>query len=299
MQYVATDDPVPLAADDFRREHMLLSPSVFFWPDGEPEAFVPPSDLIEKDAWGHVMGLATHVALESSGYAGSVTGRLDQLHSDWVFSWPDPGVAPFINYPSLIAGEEFDALVFNALYGYYRQAISCLRVALETLTMAAGFAVGGDMAAFQAWQNGRMEAKFGRARVQLRDSADGHRIDTAASPESIFGDADDAWLNSRYKRLCDYTHSRAGHETAASGKAMDRCSYPAPSRPSNVSSVRPSHSAISFSDWPGPHTHPAKDSPLSCRVLQQAGLSTGQYFRPGCSSTAHLLTPPVSNRMRH
>jgi len=33
---------------------------------------------------------------------------------------------------SLLAGEEFNALVFNALHGCYRQAIGCLRNAMLT-----------------------------------------------------------------------------------------------------------------------------------------------------------------------
>ena len=117
-----------------------------------------------------------------------------------------------MDYPALIAGEEFDALVFNALHGYYRQAIGCLRISLETLTMAAAFATTTDTESFEAWQAGTLEAKFGRARVLLRDSAEGRQIDVAASPASVFGDADNSWLNARYKRLCDYAHSRAGHD---------------------------------------------------------------------------------------
>lgn len=115
-----------------------------------------------------------------------------------------------MEYPSLIAGEEFEALVFNTVHGFYRQAISSLRVALETLVMAAGFAVTGDLASFQAWQHGDLEAKFGRARVLLRDSVEGRAIDVAAGPGGVFGDADSSWLNARYKCLCDYAHSRAG-----------------------------------------------------------------------------------------
>jgi hypothetical protein len=205
-------DRVPLPDSDFRRERVLLSPSVFFWPDGEPDEWAPHKDMINRGAWDGIVGLATHVALMSSGYAGSVFTRLNQLNGDWTSSWPDPGNAPFMDYPVLIVGEEFDALVFNALHGYYRQAIGCLRVALEVLATAAAFAVTGDTTAFKAWQEGRIEAKFGRARVLLRDSAEGHRIDAAMSPGSVFGDADDSWLNVRYKRLCDYAHSRAGHD---------------------------------------------------------------------------------------
>lgn len=203
---------IALPGTDFRRERTLLSPSVFFWEDGEPDMWAPPDDLIDRGAWDHVMGLATHVALESSGHAGSTISRLNQLSSDWTASWPAPGSAPFMDYPVLIAGEEFDALVFNALHGYYRQAIGCLRVALENLAMAAAFAVAGDSKSFQSWQQGNLEVKYGRARILLRDSTEGRQIDGFASQTSVFGDADGSWMNARYKRLCDYAHSRAGHD---------------------------------------------------------------------------------------
>lgn len=189
-----------------------MSPSIFLWSNGEPDEWPQHDDPMDREAWDHVMSLATHVALATSGYAGSQMTRLNQLNSDWTFSWPEPEAAPYTNYPSLIAGEEFDALVFNAMHGYYRQAIGCLRVALETLVMAAGFAVTNDKTGFDTWQSGHLEAKFGRARVLLRDSADGQSIDSACASESIFGDADTAWLNAWYKRLCDYAHSRAGHD---------------------------------------------------------------------------------------
>jgi hypothetical protein len=205
-------DHVPLDGNDFRRERTMLSPSVFFWAEGEPDVWPPHTDKIDSESWNHIMGLATHVALESSGRAGSVIRRLNQLNSDWIFSWPNPDTAPFMEYPALIAGEEFDALVFNALHGYYRQAIGSLRVSLETLVMAAAFAVINDTASFNAWQKGDLEAKFGPARVLLRNSPEGRRIDAAAQPNSVFGDADGSWINARYKRLCDYAHSRAGHD---------------------------------------------------------------------------------------
>jgi hypothetical protein len=212
---MTTDNHITLPGDDFRRERTYLSPSIFFWPNGEPDEWPPPTDLIDCESWDHITSLATHVALASSSYDGSSIARMNQLHSDWVFSWPAVDTAPFMNYPALIAGEEFDALVFNALHGYYQQAIGCLRVALETLCIAAAFAVTTDTASFDAWQAGKLEGKFGRARVLLRDSTEGSRIDAATTPGSVFGDTDDSWLRSRYKRLCDYVHSRAGHDNGA------------------------------------------------------------------------------------
>ena len=48
----------------------------------------------------------------------------------------------------------------------------------------------------------------------LRDSAEGKQVEAAAAPESILGDADTAWMKSRYKRLCAYAHSQAGYNNA-------------------------------------------------------------------------------------
>jgi hypothetical protein len=199
---MSDSDKVSLLDDDFRRERTMLSPSVFFWENGEPNDWPQHADLIDPKSWEHVMGLATHVALESSGHMGTVVARLNQLNIDWTFSWPEPNVAPFMDYPALIAGEEFDAFVFNALHGYYRQAIGCLRVSLETLAMAAGFVVTNDTVSFNAWQEGNLEDKFGRARILLRDSPDGRQIDAATYPGSVFGDSNDSWINKRYKRSC-------------------------------------------------------------------------------------------------
>ena len=56
-------DQVPLDENDFRRERTMLSPSVFFWAEGEPDEWSPHTDKIDSKSWNHIMGLATHVAL--------------------------------------------------------------------------------------------------------------------------------------------------------------------------------------------------------------------------------------------
>jgi hypothetical protein len=70
--------------------------------------------------------------------------------------------------PALLAGEEFDALVFNAMHGYYRQAIGYLRNALEILTVAAGLALTNNQALYVAWRAGQ-EISYGQAVAWLRD----------------------------------------------------------------------------------------------------------------------------------
>lgn len=209
------EDAIDLPSDDFRRIRRYLAPWVFFWPDGdEPKTYPPPSDLVSRNAWDGVNDLPTDVALRSSSYEGSVIERLHQLESDWVFSWPDLGDAPFMEEVALLAGEEFDAVVFNALYGWYRQALGCLRNALETLVIASALAVRNDKSKFDEWRAGTREVKFGNARELLRDSAAGKQIESDAASESVFGDADTAWVKDRYSRLCAYAHSQSGYNNA-------------------------------------------------------------------------------------
>jgi hypothetical protein len=115
---------------------------------------------------------------------------------------------------SVLAGEEFDALVFNAVHGYYRQAIGCLRNALETLMVAAGLAVTGNEPLFDKWRKVGQEIGFGQARAWLRDSLEGAHVDADSAPASVFGDEDTSWAKARYARLCAYAHSQAGYNNA-------------------------------------------------------------------------------------
>jgi hypothetical protein len=213
---VKDEDGVDLQDGDFRRLRRYLAPHLFAWPgeDNEPETYPPPTDLVPEEQWDHLMILPTDVALKSSSYEGSIVSRLARLDSDWIFSWPEPGEAPFMDEVSLLASEEFNALVFNALHGYYRQAIGCLRNALETLITAAGLAVTGNHELFNRWRNGEQQIAFGQARAWLRDSTLGRQVESDAAPHSVFGDGDSSWTKSRYARLCAYAHSQAGYNNA-------------------------------------------------------------------------------------
>jgi hypothetical protein len=152
------------------------------------------------------MDLPTDVALRTSSYDGLVVARLADLHSDWIFSWPDVGEAPYMEEPALLAGEEFDALVFNALHGCCRQAVGCLRNALEILAVAVGLAVTNNQALYAARRHGQ-EISYGQAVVWLCDSQAGQQIN-AAAPNVVFGKDDTTWAKVA-------TRSSAGTPTAA------------------------------------------------------------------------------------
>jgi hypothetical protein len=186
----------------------------FFFGGQEGETWPPPTDLIDEESWDGVMTLPTDVALRSTSYEGTLVGRIERLNSDWTFSWPEVGAAPFMDEVSLLLGEEFDALVFTAAHGYYRQAIGCLRNALEMLVVAAGMAVTANEDLFTKWRRGGAIVGFRQARGWLRDSPQGARIDRDAGPHSVFGDVESSWTRSLYARLCAYAHSQAGYNNA-------------------------------------------------------------------------------------
>ena len=98
--------------------------------------------MISEETWHELMDLQTDLLLQTNRLrripdASTAPGGCRLIWASPV----DPGSAPFMHAPGLIAFEEFDAAVFNAIHGYYRQAFNCMRNALETLAIAAGLDV--------------------------------------------------------------------------------------------------------------------------------------------------------------
>jgi hypothetical protein len=195
--------------EDFRRERALFSSELFADPGTGHN--LPATDLVSQDAWTGMIDLPTDVLLRTTFHEGSAVDALWRLGSMWIFLTPvEENEAPYVSEAALLAHEEFDALAFIALHGYYRQALGCLRNALEVLTIGAGLAVTGNSELFTRWRNGH-DVPFGNARDMLADSAEGQRFDALAAPAAIFSRAvPDAWLGRLHRRLCGYAHSGAG-----------------------------------------------------------------------------------------
>jgi hypothetical protein len=204
------DDLLPLPAGDFRRVRSYLAPHAYAtWNEGDPDRWPPPDDLIGEGDWDNVIQLATNVLLKTTSCAGSWVSRLNKLVCDWIAAIPVGDAAPFMSAPSYIAYEEFDAVIFNAVHGYFRQALGCLRNVLEVLAAAAALAVTNDATKHEAWQAGTEEVPMRDARRLLENSRAGVAIDAAVTPK-IFGDDKTHWLKRRYKTLCGYTHGGPG-----------------------------------------------------------------------------------------
>lgn len=197
---MSNKDRVKLPKEDFRRHRALLAPHLFADPrDGHD---LPPTDLVSRDAWKGIVDLPTDVLLRATSHEGSTVDRLHAVCSAWIFSIPmEETEAPYVFEAALLAHEEFDALAFIAAHGYYRQALGCLRNALEQMTVGAGLAVTQNAALFSRWRNGE-ELKFGNARDWIAASTEGQRLDNLAAPFAIFAESGpDPWLASTAVRV--------------------------------------------------------------------------------------------------
>lgn len=204
---------VPLPEGDFRRGRVLLPPEAFALAEG-PDP--PIDDLVSKQVWNHLIQLADDVALRTTNWQGSTTDLINRISAQWLFAVPiEPIGAPFAPEPALLTSEEFQALEFIALHGYYRQALGCLRNALETMTHAARYAASGQALEFWRWRKGDLEPKFGSSRASLLLSKAGGEIEQAVAPGSVFGTLErHGWLAGLYRRLCSYAHSQGGSNNA-------------------------------------------------------------------------------------
>ena len=204
-------DRVRLKRLDFRRTRAFFAPHVFALGGDVPDP--PPTSLVEVEVWRHAMDLPTDVALRTSSYGGATIGRMAALSSAWLFSLPDPGRST-VEEALLPAYEEFEALIFNAIHGCYRQAAGCLRNAFELMTHAAAFVATGNQQGLEDWRDGLIEPTVGNSRAEIFRSPLGVQIEALVAPASIFSSVSTAWSKRLYRRLCGYAHSRSGYQNA-------------------------------------------------------------------------------------
>jgi hypothetical protein len=156
-----TYDP-KLSTDDFRARRHYMPAEAFALVTGSYEGA---TDLIPEEQWHKLMSCPTDVLLRTSDQHGSQVAQLNILWSRWIQTLPlQREAAPYIFNAAWDAADDFNASIFNALHGYYRQGMANLRSALEGVTLAAGFATRQDTAGLNAWLDGEREPKFGNAR---------------------------------------------------------------------------------------------------------------------------------------
>ena len=201
-----------LPPEDFRAVRRVLEPDDFAFSSGDE---LPPSDLVDKETWYGITLLPEDVAIRTSNHHGDLLKMLYDLWKAWIEAVgenQDPLYATILN-----AADEFQAAIFNALHGFYRPAISCLRNALEQITIGTYCQVCGKATDFAQW-------KAGENKISFRQSCDGLARAAAVQPlnahlqatlsDSIFNQKTKTykggWARRLYDELSDYAHTRPG-----------------------------------------------------------------------------------------
>lgn len=203
------EDRVPLSVGRFRAERKYLADHCFALVSGGGE---PPNDVVPREAWEGIMDLPTDVLLRTTDYLGKMVDDMHDQLGGWIFATPSElKDSAFMFEPALDASDEFQAAPFAAIHGWYRQATAGLRNALETMTVAAAFAVRNDGARYVDWRRGTHEPKFGNAVEVLGRDARLAAFDSQVGAPGLFGRKPDGVVQETYNELCRYAHSRAGH----------------------------------------------------------------------------------------
>jgi hypothetical protein len=157
----------PLDRSDFRAFRLTLEPDDFAI--GPEDADPPPSDLIDRDTWQSMMSLPDDVSIRTSNEYGKSLKTLWFYWAEWncLCGALQDGCGPSnpspVAYVASDAADELQASIFCAVTGYYRVAFSCLRNAIEQMTIALQLELSGDLALFQNWLSGQEELGLGWA----------------------------------------------------------------------------------------------------------------------------------------
>lgn len=204
----------PLPTDDFRAVRWVLEPADFAAGGDQPEP--PPSDLVERPTWDALVGLPDDVAIRTSNHHGTELKLLGGLYEAWVDArgWEDFPYDPVFEV-MLDACDEFESAAFFLLCGYYRQAIACLRNALELVCIGCYGQSPERTPTCRGWRSASQKLSFdvacgGLAKepaalsvVPDLGGSIGERIFGRKSPGRAPG-----WARDLYDRLSDFAHSR-------------------------------------------------------------------------------------------
>lgn len=196
---------------DFRTRRRKLPPEAFaIGPKREPK----PTDVVEREIWSSIVACPDDVSIRTADHHGRVIKDAYDVWGCWIGLILD--IQRIIEQPKedalalgcLSAADEFQASMYAALTGFYRQGIATLRSAMEGILTGTYFRMFSDPKEFQQWADG-----FSGGEIWIRDIRKAlakkepfSNLESAA-PLGIFEHAD-AWVPSLYRRLSAFSHSR-------------------------------------------------------------------------------------------
>lgn len=205
-----------MPTDDFRAVRVVLEADDFGYAPGDPNP--PPKDLIDAGTWKEIVTLPDTVAVFTSNNHGRELRMLCNLWEEWIeqfFSEQNDEIF----HSMVTASDEFQAATFNALNGYYRVSIDCLRSALESVTIATYCQARQSAGVFSEWKAGQRKIGFGEACDKLigaecmqplsRFLLEKYNTDLFRQENKI---GKGGWVRFIYSGLSDYSHSRPGFD---------------------------------------------------------------------------------------
>lgn len=198
----------PLDPSDFRAYRKILEPDDFALWDGEMDP--APTDLMSEVAWDSIMTLPNDVAVRTTSYQGERIELLYDLWAGWIESMPRQSI---VAEAMLDSADDLSAAVFNLVHGFYKQASSSLRSALETTALACECTLTRSPKRWKAWQSGS-EVRYADICKGLAVQDKFLALETnsrAATGGSIFPDQNGhgkAWGRNLYHRLSKFSHAR-------------------------------------------------------------------------------------------
>jgi hypothetical protein len=175
------------------------------------------SDLVDKEIWQGITVLPDDVSIRTSNHHGSSLKILYDIWSGWIEAVGED--QDYLHDTMLDAADEFQATTYNCLSGYYRQAIGCLRSALELITIGAYCQVCGEATKYEEWRQGK-EIRFGEAcdnigRVTSVKALDQYLV--SKIKDSIFVQktptSTGGWARRLHSVLSHYSHTRPGYSS--------------------------------------------------------------------------------------
>jgi hypothetical protein len=157
------------------------------------------------------------VAIRTTNHHGSRLAALHKLESSWTEMFPERGI---VASAMLDCFDAFQAATFNMVHGFYKEALSALRTALETMTLATVCVLADDEATWSNWEKGA-EIRFKLLCDQLKSLPPfrilEEKVRMTAGTNIIAGDdgsGRNAWARNLYRRLSQFSHAR-GNATNA------------------------------------------------------------------------------------
>ncbi|HEV3321491.1 MAG TPA: hypothetical protein VG147_04790 [Solirubrobacteraceae bacterium] len=198
----------PDAMNDFRTERHKLPPEAFAISSGpEPS----PTDPADKATWTGIVFLPDDVSLRTSDHHGETLHRVYECWGNWVGmildvqSLCDPVRDP-LAVATANASDEFQASIYAALTGFYRQAIGSLRPALEAMLAAVYFSVHREQDTIDQWLEGHEDARFWIGRVRRQLAAEAPFLQFEREDGALF--ADNGWFAWLYGIQSAFLHGR-------------------------------------------------------------------------------------------